>query len=162
MFSCVKLDDQFYQNLKFIIFLKSQFITQHKINMTFTVRVAWKLIRRMYKMSARRKAYLDQKKKEAETLKRTLGQDIGTFYDAPPAKKMKMTTEAAPNNGSKEERTLDGAIKVKEEIDIWGRPKESFDEVSEGTTVISNVAYHSNYDLPEPVDFNQTRHSRNN
>ena len=86
--------------------------------MPFTVHVAWKLIERMYKMSARRKAYLDQKKEEAETLKRTLGQDIGTFYNAPLAKKMKMTTEAAPNDGAMEEQTLDGAIKVKEEIDI--------------------------------------------
>ena len=120
----------------------------------------------MYKKSARRKAFLvaeEEKKKkmakDAETIKRTFGQDIGSFSDVvPPAKKVKTDGgDKDEGDGVDVERTLDGAIKIKEERDSWGRVKESFDELSECTTVISNVAYYSSYDLPEPVDLHRVR-----
>ena len=101
--------------------------------------------------------------KDAETIKRTFGQDIGSFFDdVPPAKKVKTGGDKEQGDRVDVERTLDGAIKIKEERDSWGRVKESFDEVSEGTTVISNVAYYSSYDLPEPVDLRLVLDKENN
>ena len=59
--------------------------------MPFNVFDARQLIARMYKMSARCKAFLvaEEKKKkkmakDAETIKRTFGQDIGSFSDDVP------------------------------------------------------------------------------
>ena len=96
--------------------------------------------------------------KDAETIKRTFGQDIGSFSDdVPPAKKVKTGGDKDKGDGVDVECTLDGAIKIKEERDSWGCVKESFDEVSECKTVISNVAYYSSYNLPEPVDLHRVR-----
>ena len=133
--------------------------------MPFNVFDARQLIARMYKMSARRKAFLvaEEKKKkkmakDAETIKRTFGQEIRSFCDdVPPAKKVKTGGDKEQGDRVDVERTLDGAIKIKEERDSWGCVKESFDEVSECTTVISNVAYYSSYNLPEPVDLHRLR-----
>ena len=90
--------------------------------MPFSVFHARRLIRRMYKKSARRKAFLvaeEEKKKkmakDAETIKRTFGQDIGSFSDdLAPAKKVKTGGDKDQGDRVDIEHTLDGAIKIKE------------------------------------------------
>ena len=132
--------------------------------MVFDVHIARYLLVRMNHASTRCKKEQQERKRRLEETKRIhlsmQQKEYASFYDEPPKKKLKSSKKRNEEETQVEDRTLSGAIKVKEEQveDSWGKINDFFDDKSEGLVIIDGVTYQSKYDIPEPVDLKKYKY----